>query len=343
MNAKKIRHHGGFTLYELLIGVAVLGIVIISMGSFLNMIFSYQASADMERNNLYNLNIRDAFYDYARDVSFGVLPSPYTGSGYVSTVYNPIDATPNGISLSQSLGKTGIPVTNINDDGTAGASVRVYQLVNGLTKQVPMFAQTGPLVTLTFQYGAIYMTSCNKGTASCNPNAATGIPGTSTALTAANYTTWRPVGSDSPAVFISSLDIQKDMLATSVDGLDKLRDKFLGFVVAAQVTALAGDATNFYPTDATSLAGQAPATNQGCRDGWYSLATTNILSQIGMQESFGRTAWGGPVEYCRDYDASGTKAPNAAPHNAALRIRASVSLGLPPDPAVTGNNVVLTF
>lgn len=336
----------GFTLIEMIVVVAVIASLMVVLAPLGAAMMSSQDLAYAEKHKLYNRYIGDALLSYARNTSaLGTLPSPYTGSGHTKTVYNPADASAGGIALSQALTQQGIPPNEINDDGTTGAAVRVYQLVSsGLTQQVPLYVQSGPLATLSYQYGAVYLTQCLKADTSCNPTAASGVPGTSAAMTSANYVTWTTTGSDYPAFIVSTLPVQKEMLITTAQRLDKLRDAFLSYFRSAQITAAAGDATNYYPSGATSLSGQTPGTNQGCRDGWYSLATSNVLSKINLSSTeFGSTAWGGAIEYCRDYDATGSSTPDAPPHSAALRIRASVSTGSAPDPAVAGNNLVLTF
>jgi hypothetical protein len=249
------------------------------------------------------------------------------------------------------LTQSGVNPSEINDDGTASKNVRVYQLVQGLTQQVPLYFRSGPLVTLTYDFGAIYLTTCPKGSTTCNPNSATGVPGDSQAISANNYTTWSTSGSDGRANFVSSLPIQKQMLATTVQRLDKVRDTLLSYLRTQQVTAAGGDTTNWYPNQdgkATpgSLSGANPATNQGCRDGWYDLsqAGVSVLPTVGLSaQEYGMTAWGGPIQYCRDYDPTGAGTPNAPPHYAAIRINVNVSAGLAPDGAVPGNNIVLTF
>ncbi len=340
-----MKKQSGFTLVELVITVGVIAVLMVLLTPLYEGVISSQQFAYVQKSKLDSQRIGDAFLNYARNTSaLGALPTPYTGGGYNKTIYNSGDATAAGIALSQVLTQQGVSPNEINDDGTTGAAVRVYQVVTGLTQQVPLYVQSGPLATLTYQYGAIYMTECMKADTTCNPTPATGVPGTSATLTSANYTTWKSTGTDHAAHIVSSLPIQKEMLTTTAQRLDKLRDSFLSFFRAAQITAAAGDATNYYPTDSTSLGGQNPATNQGCRDGWYSLATSGILAKINLSSSeYGSTAWGGAIEYCRDYDATGTQLPNAPPHSAALRIRAGVSTGAAPDAVVTGNNLVLTF
>lgn len=342
---KAIKRQGGFTLVELVITAAVLGILLVILAPLGQAMMSSQQLAYIEKHKLYNRNIADAFLSYARNTSpLGALPAPYTGNGYTKTAYNAADTTSAGMALSQALTDQGLPTSEINDDGMAGANVRVYQQVSDLSYQMPLFVQSGPVATLTYQYGAVYLTQCRKADTSCNPTPATAVPGSSAAMTKTNFASWTTAGTDYPAVMVSSLPIQKEMLITTAQRLDKLRDAFLSNFRAAQITAAAGDATNFYPAGATSLAGQTPGSNQGCRDGWYSLKTSDVLSKIQLSAvEFGSTAWGGAVEFCRDYDPTGTKTPDASPHSAALRIRSNVSSGSAPDPTVSGNNLVLTF
>jgi len=340
----------GFTLVELLITVMVIGVVTILLAPTFNSLITSQRLAYDEKHHLNNQLIGSGLLNYAANsTQNGRLPPPYTGSGYTKTVYNPADGSPSGIALAQSLTQSGINPSEINDDGTASKNVRVYQLVQGLTQQVPLYFRSGPLVTLTYDFGAIYLTACAKTDTTCNPNPATGVPGDSPALSAANYTTWSTSGRDGRAHFVSSLPIQKQMLATTVQRLDKVRDTLLSYLRTQQVTAAGGDTTNWYPNQAGasapgSLSGANPATNQGCRDGWYSLFSTAVLPTVGLSaQEYGITAWGGAIEYCRDYDPTGTGTPDAPPHYAAIRINANVSAGLGPDHAVPGNNIVLTF
>jgi hypothetical protein len=74
--------------------------------------------------------------------------------------------------------------------------------------------------------------------------------------------------------------------------------------------------------------------------------SVNVLAQLGLGAlEYGVTAWGGTIQYCRDYDLidSPTNAnANAQPHYAALRINKSVSLGSIPD-ATAINNVFISF
>lgn len=335
-----MKNQRGFTLFELAITVGVIGIVAVMLAPSFGWLFTAQQNSYAEKHRMNNQLISAALTNYAaNNTTNGRLPAPYTGGGYTKTVYDSTNAT-----LGATLTQTGINPVEINDDATQSKMVRVYQLVQGLQQQVPLYFQSGPLVTLTYDFGAIYITACPLANSTCNPTAATGVPGTSVALSSANYKTWASSGTDGPAQFVSALPVQKQMLATTVQRLDKLRDTFLTYLRAQQVTAAAGDTTNWFPTGAASLGGATPGTNQGCRDGWYTLSTdTVILATVGLAaQEFGLTAWGGAVQYCRDYDPTGTKVANAPPHYAALRINQDVTSAAAPS-GIPGNNVVLTF
>ena len=335
----------GFTLVELLVTVVIIGITTIMLTPVYNELLTAQRSAYLEKHRLNNQLIGAALMNYAANsTTTGRLPAAYTGAGYFNTIYDTSNAT-----LAAAMNQTGINPSEINSDGTTTQNIRVYQVVQTLSQSVPLYFQSGPLVTIDYDYGALYLTACPKATASCNPTAATGVPGTTpTALTALNYTTWATSGTDGPAFFVSSMPIQKQMLATTTQRLDKVRDSLLGYFRAQQQTAAGGDTTNWFPkaglSAVGSLAGATPGTNQGCRDGWYDLSNVAVLAlpAVGLAVAeFGKTAWGGAVEYCRDYDPTITTA-NTVPHFAAIRINATVSSGIAPS-ATPGNNIVLTF
>ena len=345
VETKSGRHldQGGFTLLEMMVVVAVIGIMSIILSPLIQGYTTSMRRAYDERQNLQNISIGQALMSYAANsTTQGRLPAPYTGGGYTSTIYDPADA-----AISSALTAAGLAPSEINDDGTIAAKVRVYQRVGNLSVNVPLYFQSGPLTTLSYEYGGIYITDCVKGDGTCNPSPATGVPGTSPAMTSTNYSTWQTTGTDSRAVLISTLPLQKSMLASTVQRLDKVRDTLLGYLRAQTITAAAGDATNWYPPNPGTLGGQTPSSNQGCRDGWYDLSTTNVLETVGLSKAeFGVTAWGGKIEYCRDYDPLGTKSPNAVPHYAAIRINKVPSNGIAgnsPNPGVIGNNIILTF
>jgi type II secretory pathway pseudopilin PulG len=337
---------GGFTIAELVVAAAVLGVMSLALTSTFSGLTGAMKASYNERQRLNNQKIRDGLLKYARYHStLGALPTPYTlaSSSIKNAVYNPSSSTTAGLNLASVLMESGVSTTEINDDNYGSKRLRVYQMVPDLTVTVPLYFQSGPITTLTYQYGVIYQTDCSKTDTSCNNG--TLMPGSSATMTSSNYATWTTSGNDVAAVAISSLPIQKQMLATTQVKLDKLRDAFIAYMRMKQQTALATDTTNWYPSGSSSLSGQTPGTNQGCRDGWYNLSSdTVILPELGLQSGeYGSTAWSGRVEYCRDYDPAGTSGANTPPHNGALRINKNVSTGSNPDTTTASNNIFLSF
>lgn len=335
----------GFTLLELAITIIVIGVVSMVLSPLFDSYATSQKRSYDEKQNLVNLATARALMSYAANsTSQGRIPDSYTGNGYVRTVLDPTNTV-----LASALTSEGLNSNEINSDGYASQRVRVYQQVSGLTATVPLYFQSGPNVSLLYEYGAIYIVDCAKADGTCNPTPATGVPGSSPLMTATNFSTWESAGTDSRATIVSSLPLQKSMLATTVQRLDKVRDALLAYLRGQQVTAAAGDTTNWFPPNPGTMGGLDPSLNQGCRDGWYDLssAAVNVLPTVGLsREEFGMTAWGGRIEYCRDYDPTFAGPPNSAPHYAALRINKSPSNGAAgnaPDAAILGNNIVLTF
>lgn len=337
------RNARGFTLTELIVTVTVLGVLTAVVAPLIGNYLSARESAYRERATLDNQRIATALLDFAAtQTPRATLPLPYSGAGYTKTVFNPADNSVAGLALQQGLYGTGVSPAAINDDGYQSKRVRVYQLVPGIQHQVPLYYRSGPLVTLSYDYGVLYQTACQKLDASCNPRAVTGVPGDSPELKATNLTTWDVAGEDYPATHLSTLPLQMAMLSATAQRLDRIRDKLISHLRDHQVTANAGDETNWFP--GTGSGGKDPLLTQGCRDGWYSLVTSNVLPTLGVApEEYGVTAWGGAIEYCRDYDADASGLPNKPPHYAALRVNRSLSLGVVPDPALPAANIVLTF
>lgn len=340
----RLRAQRGFTLVEVIIVVLMLGIAATVIQPWIKQGVSYfhQSRANMQATN--NLTISDVLLDYARTQStLGQLPAPYSGNGYTSTVLDPSNTT-----LVTSLTQANLSAGQINDDGTDAHNVRVYQLATGLNQQVPLYFRSGPLVTIAYQVGAVYSTTCSLTGGTCNPGTG-GVPGYSGSLTTANAATWMPVTPDYGAQIFSTLALQKSMLQTTASRTDTMRDAFQNFFRERERMAAANDTTNWYPapngTGAPNLSGANPVTNNGCYDGWYNLAdaNVNVLAQVGLDSGrYGTTQWGGMIQYCRDYNPLAT-GPNSIPHYGAIRFNAQVSTGIAPDPSIPSNNVLLTF
>lgn len=334
-----MRKSRGFTLLEMTIVVAILIVTAIILTPIFGRYLTAISRNHAEQARIDNQRIADSLLAVAQNEGNGSLLPPYAGPGNSSAVANLADNSALGLALRQSLSESGIVPTAINDDGTSARNARVYQRIAGLTQTTPLYFRSGPMVTLTYDYGVVYLTRCAESDSACRGS---GRPGASPAITAANRQTWAVVQPDLAPVFVSSLPVQKSMLAATTRRLDRVRDALLSYYRGKQLSAAATDTTNWFP--GSGYGGANPASHQGCRDGWYELDTTNVLPLIGLsQGEFGRTSWGGRIEYCRDYDPAASKGANAPPHAAALRFRSDVSQGAAPDAAVLGNNVILTL
>lgn len=335
-----LRASRGFSLLEMVISLAVLGIVSVIVFPTLQMIGSITNRAAAETQRQMSEKMKTAMLSFAKNATaLGRLPAPWTHSAS-GTKSAPVDMT--NTNLVNEMLLAGLDRNSLNDDGTAAQNVRIYQRVTGLTYSMPLYFQAGPTVTLTYEYGVIYSTMCSRrDTTGCH--AAT-LPGGSAALTSGNYQTWSVAGTDYWPTFVSSLPLQKDMLRETMRRVDRVREALIANFNARVLLATPSDTTNWHPSASTSMAGYAPASNAGCRDGWYSLASTNILDGLGLTATeFGSTAWGGVIEYCRDYDPTGTSGVNNPPHFAALRLNRDVSSGTAPDAVTSSNNVVFAI
>ena len=340
MSRRTTRRQSGFTLLEMIIVLALIGIVTVVLAPLVQWLRTSMQQTAQQQAVLDNHRLAAALQSYSgANTPLGTLPTPYSGGGYVHTVYNPSDTTAPGLALAQQILQSGVSPTAVNDDGTAAHNVRVYQLISGLSQPSPLYTQSGPLVVLTYQLGALYQTQCSLAVGTCSTTL-----GASATLTTSNAATWTTTPPDGAPTLVSTLPLQQSMLSTTVERLDHVRDQLTGYFRDAQIAGAAGDPTNFYPTSAPSLAGASPTSNQGCHDGWYDLTSASVLPTVGLSsQEYGVTAWGVDVEYYRDYDPTNSKAADAPPHYSAVRINVDVSHGLNPDPAVAGNNVILSF
>lgn len=253
------------------------------------------------------------------------------------------------------------PDRGVNDDGTASRNVRLYQRVGGLTQDAFIFGKGGPKVTLNYDFGVVYLTNCGfnrpcNQTAASATNPPRSAPPTGTAtvddyaarLTLSNFTTWKAGNYDIAPVMVSTLPIQMELMESTAKSLLELKSAFQRYFDRMQAANPASTA-NFYPQPAFSQPPVSPAFNEGCREGWYALRlnATDVLEQIGLfnrdypgEALYGLTAWGGVVEYCRDYDPSGTSPYGTPPHYAALRFNREVSNAFDPSP---GQNIIISF
>jgi hypothetical protein len=372
----------GFSLVELAIAVFVAGLLSVLMAPTFNLLATSNRLGYAEHQALINQEIADAMQQTAKvrnDKSAagvpmrGRLPDPWTdasnpGGPLYSAVIDPNadcatyqSGFPVKALFACMLQRQGASFLEVNDDNYDTHRLRVFQKVTGLQTQVPLFFQGGPTVTLTYDYGAIYMTSCSQGDSTCLQPVSDpylkDIPGISPQLTATTIggaQPWNTVracatatcpGPDYAPVFVSSLPAQMELMQQTTDRLDRVRDALKDYFKAMQVSSDASNVANWYPQVSPAKVNSPPV--QGCMDGWYDLSVngyTSILKQVGLDPvEYGQTAWGGPVEFCRHYvDPSNPPATNnTSPFFGAIRINPDLSSGAAP--SNSSNNVVLTF
>lgn len=339
----------GFTLAELLVTLLVLAVASGVMGGLIASATSIQNVAYENKQERVNKVIGRHLVAWAEDINDGRLPEPHSDTDYTNTVYDPATTDPDVQDLVGRITQDEINIDEINDDGYASRRVRVYQRVEGLTEQVPVFGQVGPTAQLTYDYGVIYHTECPINDNTCNPSAS-GLPGDSVEIDDTNYTSWDTAGTDGTPARISTLPVQTRLLNRTLNRLNIVRDQARAVFNALLVSAAPGTDTNFFPAptgaSAPDLSGSDPGSNQDCHDGWYDLSSTdvNVLEQMGLsRQEYGQTTWGAPIEYCRDYSptSSGVSDEGELPHAGALRIHREVTEALAPGNAA--NNLFFTF
>ena len=326
----------GFTLIELMVTMILIGIVSIIVSPVVGEMTSSRIAAYRAHQTMMNQRIAQAYVTYAATVSAtGALPSPVTdASQYFWSVPSDLGGT-----LATILQMGGVPGEEVNDDGRAAQNMRVYQKTAGIVYGTPLDVQSGPVVYLLYEYGAVYSTNCPKLDNICNKSPRAGA---SAVLDTSNYGTWTVTAPDFGVVYFSTLPVQLSMLAKTKTRVYKVRDAFASYFRQMQAGS-PGSTTNFYPNSGAAVVASA-ASNQGCWYNWINLASTSVLTTVGLAPAeFGVTTWGGRIEYCRDYDATGSASADAVPHYGAIRFHRDISGGFAPDTSIASNNVILTF
>lgn len=366
------RKQSGFTLLELVFSVMILGLLSLALSPAFRTLVSSRDIAYLNEQTAINQKIAAAMLTYAEyePVPTGTLTPPcsHQSSKTFFSIYNPTRC-PDTQGLRDYLQQQGVSLSQANDDGKAGKNLRVFQLLPAETQLTYLNHQSGPLVYLNYDYGVLYLTNCRQSqpcnqslaSSSTPPKSQPTLPGDLAAtagaapLTSGNRSTWIPGTRDIGVTYVSTLPLQKKMLQKTAEHLERIRLALSNYY-AGQQAASPTSTANFYPQPSDPGQHRPPdydfVANQGCHEGWYALDSEiiDILKIVGIGGGTieaGRTAWGGTIEYCRDYDATGTAAYGAPPHYAALRINRALSFSLPPvetkygdDPA---NNIVISF
>lgn len=289
-----LQRQQGFTLIELMIVVAAMGVVMVIFASSYSQVGSLRKVAAQERDAYQNMLVGQSLMEFAQRTD-GRLPPQDNGSAI--PILETGSAEDREMFL-QALWSRGVMEHQALYDGTRAENPRLYRLVSD-TLEVPVFGNSGDLVQLPLDYAAIYMPT-ETISASFDPRDL----GTDDAL-------------DSRAFVFSNRSYQDERLKTTVQRLQQIRRAINSYVTLERLQAPPGELTsrNFMP-------GSDPGgSTSDCGGGWARLEVSTALNDIGMASSeFENTAWGAPIFYCRNYGAR-----TSAPYYGALAIRKDVT------------------
>ncbi|MGR2997575.1 prepilin-type N-terminal cleavage/methylation domain-containing protein [Vibrio vulnificus] len=322
----------GFTLLELLIAIVIVAILSPIVYGWVSIANRDKAIAYHRQVFVDHVQIADGFRLWASQENKGFLPNPYTNMA-TKDVLAPIDllsAEPKMVSLRNYLARGTLSLNSVNSDGTSANNAKVYQKLTGLVYSQPVEGVSQLAVNLQYERGVIYQTQCSKQE-SCN----TGLVGASPLYSE----TWEAVSPDIKPVEFSTLDIQQEKWAMTWGKIKELKQRFREAFTYSQLSAQAGDLTNFFYKPAT---GETDVGQLHCASGWFDLSTSDVLQHYGIspKEVFGQTSWGGAIDYCPDYDPQGQGA-DKPPHNAALRLNINVTQGVAPNNTGSDNLIII--
>lgn len=319
----------GLTLVELLISVIILGVLMTVLSPIFSNALAFMGAAKKSEVRLSNQKLAGGMLSYARNHG-GVLPP--MRADY--SLFDRTATTGTAYELFLELTGTGVPPNEINTTGYGIDAMKMYQTVGGLKHQLPLFFSTGDIVTLNYEVGVIYQSNCPKlGACAGSPFAADRTQ----KLTASNIASWDVNGEDYAPVMINTLAEQKTLLRVTLGRLNRLSDRFSSnFYANARSSESSG--VNYF---AGAMPVLATKTADGCWTEWDDLSSTDTLLSIGLDRNeYGKTAWGGKIEYCRNYNPLGLG--GVAPFYAALRINKDMKANSNPSAVVT-NNAIITF
>lgn len=316
----------GFTLVELLISVVILGILVTVISPIFSNALAFMEGAKRSEVQLNNQKLAAGMLSYAQNIADGKLP-PQVGSNL------PLYAQANDL-LFLELSGTGVPPSQINSTGYGIDAVKRYQVVHDLEYTQPMFFSSGDTVTLFYDVGVIYQTKDCARESTCGTSPPSS--GESPELDRNKIAEWDVKGGDYAPVMINTLALQKSMLRVTIGRLNRLSDRISSNFYAKARMAESSGVNHFAGENSAT-----PSTVGPCWSGWENLSATNTLASIGLDSrEFGRTAWGGSIEYCRDYKISGGS--EEPPFYAALRINKELRK-LNPVGSDDTKNVIVTF
>lgn len=335
MNTPSPKHkQTGITLVELMLSVAVLGILMAVIGPMVSSALMMVEAAGRKQVAVDNQKLSHALLRYASQTEEGGLPDKPGNWGVISDS--------SAVLLKAEVQASGVAPEAVNTTGTGLRHVKVYRRVTNQQAELPLYFTTGPTVTLHYDVGVIYQTTCPELSACANSSlpgssgavVVTGASGATPEFNAANLSSWEVAGEDYAAVMFNTLDVQKDRLRITLGRINRLTDRLSSYYYARARADTR--AVNHFPTQAGGVSAGA----QNCNASWINLKGSDVLKALALDgEEFGETPWGGQIQYCPDYGYIAT--PAGGPFYAALRFNKNLTTGVAP--AGDAQNVVITF
>ena len=327
------RNNHGFTLIEMLISIVVIGAVLAITSGLFAQTTSLERKTDRLTQKDLSKRTAQVIESIADSELNGRLPIALTDGDYYSAFVK--DTATESYLIREAFFRN-MSVAQLANNGKPSPQQRVYQVVRGLTATETTRGFAGPVVELTYDVGVVYVSGCSMSDESCHPNSETSIAGFSPELTSENIASFKVIEPDHGLVRLSSLGSQRRLLKETMKRIDDLEAALTAIFTANYLANEPDGSINYYPqASGNPPATVDPSTNNGCADNWINLSDGDsgrqIMAQIGLQpELSGQTAWGGQIQYCRDYLANGSGNDNEPPHNAALRIHKKVSTAAAP-------------
>jgi prepilin-type N-terminal cleavage/methylation domain-containing protein len=304
---KPIRFHkqAGFTLIELMISIAAMGIVLAIFSSAYNQVGALRNVAEDDRLRFENMQIGLSLMEVAEKTN-GRLPAQEAGNQIPLLSSGGADAE----RFKEALWSRGLSEMQISSDGGVQQNERLYRQIEEVV-EAPLFGNSGARVDLEIDYATIYVYSDDIEDL---------YPSGFDANFDIEDLSRDDLGNIKAFVF-SSRSYQEQMLNQTASRVQRLRQALNNFVTMRRLQAPPNEllTANFWPG---TFAGGGAGTPV-CGHNWVRLASSSVLSDIGLDSvEFEETAWGDPIFYCRNYGAN-----TSAPYYAALAIAKDVNSG----------------
>lgn len=348
----------GFTLVELVLVTAVLGLLVAVVAPLTRSMLDATAKTSELRNREVNASLAQAMLDWSAAQTAaqnGKLPAPVIGPSSVAAAQRrrnmpvALDGTlanpDNTASVLHYLSRAGIPATEHTSermkDGTTAGRIRVYQRLAGIMQEAPLFPGIVPSATLTYDLGVLYITECLADAACSRQNPPNG--------NALLNEAWEAAATDTAVVRFSTLPLQMSKLEKTSRQMSRTMEALKAYRQASENKRTSASPAELPHPKPDSLV--ISAHGGGCwpGEGWFRLndvwvGDTTLLEKLGLPADYGKTAWGANIEYCADYVEQGYESMQAVGiYRAALRINRAMGAGNDPDAWTPENNILLVF